>query len=499
LRTKRSRRLGLPPERASFDAGKKAASYLLDPTRIAQPRKWLTMRQSLLIAVAVLFLLAPGSAVAQGYDARGMAMGGVSLDQGSGSLARINPAYRAVPPRVSKKTTSIPVPIGVIQFLKYFPELDPDSEDFSAIGIVNFITNVPWAWEFKQPHDPDQGLEIWLGQDQLVFDLKDAREVIPRDGFTMGSMGSPADLGLNFGLGDGAGLLHLSLMRPFIQTQVDFNLDEELVKVLADAEPVTPSTDYTASASALMQAGFSSGLAWAVPLSEEGNGGTDGEGGGLWFGAGYRHYFGGGYVRLDGDLGLHSGDPIFSTSDTDTFDASFQADYQRAWPNSVSSVGYGNAIDLGAVWRSGRLEIGAGVADIFADLTWKNTQLDHSYLDPDFNEVITENVAQHFVSCTEIPVSWMTNASWLGDRYLLAASVVEQPGGLSVHGGGEFWLNRWLAVRGGFLRDQRSRMQGSWGAGFRLGPWGIDAGFQTHNLGLTQNRGVSMGLAVTLY
>ncbi|HKI84302.1 MAG TPA: hypothetical protein VKA63_08200, partial [Candidatus Krumholzibacteria bacterium] len=114
-------------------------------------------------------------------------------------------------------------------------------------------------------------------------------------------------------------------------------------------------------------------------------------------------------------------------------------------------------------------------------------------------EVITENVAKHFVSCTEIPVSWMTNVSWLGDRYLLAASVVEQPGGLSVHGGGEFWLNRWLAVRGGLLRDQRSCMQGSWGAGFRLGPWGIDAGFQTHNLGLTQNRGVSMGLAVTLY
>ena len=457
------------------------------------------MRQRLFVFVTFLLLLAPNVASAQGYDARGMAMGGVSLNQGSGQLARINPAYRAVPPRVSHKTTSIPVPIGVIQFIKYFPELDPDSPDFSAIGIVNFISNIPWAWEFKQPHDPSEGLEIWLGQDQLVFDLKDARDIIPRDGYTMGSMSSPADIGLNFGLGEKRGLLHLSLMRPFLQTQIDFTMDDKLVGILADTQPVTPSTDYTANAKGIMQAGFSSGLAWAVPLSEEGNGGTDGEGGGLWFGTGYRHYFGGGYVQLDGDLGLRSGDPIFSTAGTDTFDASFRADYQRAWPNSVGSVGYGNAIDLGAVWRSGRLELGAGVADIFANLTWKNTQLDHSYLDPDFNEVITENVAEHFVSKTEIPVSWMTNASWLGDSYLLAANVVQQPGGLSIHGGAEVWLNPWLAVRGGLSRDQRSRLQGGWGAGFRMGPWGIDAGFQTHNLGLTDARGVSMGLAVTLY
>jgi len=428
-----------------------------------------------------------------------MAMGGVSLSQISGRLYRINPAYKAVPPHVSNRPTSIPIPIGIVQFIKYFPELDPDSPDFSAIGIVNFISNIPWAWEFKQPRDPKEGLEIWLGENQLIFDLKDAQEIIPRQGYTIGGMGHPFDLGFKVGLGGKAGLLHFSLVRPFLESEIDFHLNDPLVGVLADAEPVAPSTDYTTGANAIMQAGVTSGITWAVPLWQEGRGGTDGDGGGFWFGTGYRHYFGGGYVRLDGDLTLHSGDPIFATAGTDTFDAEFHADYYRAWPNSASSVGYGNALDLGAVFRSGRFEFGAGVADLFADITWKNTQLDRSYLDPDFNQVITENVAQHFTTTTDIPISWMLNANWYGDRVVLAANAVQQPGGFSLHTGAEFWALPWLALRGGASMDQRNRAQAGWGAGFKLGSFGIDLGFSTHNLGLTDERGVSMGLAVTLY
>ena len=450
-----------------------------------------------LLAMGMLFLV--NDSRAQGYDARGMAMGGVSLSQNSGRLYRINPAYQAVPSRVSQRSTSIPIPLGIIQFIKYFPELDPDSEDFSAIGIVNFISNIPWAWEFKQPRDPEQGIEIWMGKDQLVFDLKDARDIIPRDPYTMGGMGHPFDLGFKLGLGQKGGVLQFSLLRPFLESEIEFGLNDEFVGILADAEPVAPSTDYTSTADALMQTGTTSGVTWAVPLWQEGKNGTDGEGGGFWFGSAYRHYFGGGYVRLDGDLTLHSGDPIFSDAGADTFDADFHADYYRAWPNDLGSVGYGNALDLGAVFRSGRLELGAGIADLFADITWKNTQLDHSYLDPDFNEVITENVHQHFTTTTDIPLSWMLNASWYGDRFVLATNAVGQPGCFSLHGGGEFWAIPWLALRAGASLDQRSRAQAGWGTGVRMGSFGIDLGFQTHNLGLTDERGVSMGLAVTLY
>ncbi len=436
--------------------------------------------------------------MAQGYDARGMAMGGVSLSQNSGRLYRVNPAYKAVPPRVAEHSISIPIPLGLIQFIQDFPELDPDSEDFSAIGIINFISNIPWAWEFKRPRDPKEGMEIWLGQDHLVIDLKDAQEIIPREGYTIGGMGHPFDLGFKIPLGT-AGLVHFSLFRPFLSTEIDFGLNDELVGVLADADSIAPSTDYAASSDALMQAGVTSGVTWALPLWLDGNGGTNGQGGGFWVGAGFRHYFGGGYVRLDGDLVLHSGDPIFATAGADTFDAEFHADYYRAWPNDLATVGYGNALDLGAVFRRGRLELGAGVADIFADITWNNTQLDHSYLDPDFNEIITENVAEHFTTTTDIPVSWLLNVIWHGDRLVLAANAIDQPGGFSMHGGAEFWAIPWLALRGGASMDQRNRAQAGWGVGVKVGSFGIDLGFQTHNLGLTDERGVSMGLAVTLY
>ncbi|PYO81120.1 MAG: hypothetical protein DMD65_13555, partial [Gemmatimonadetes bacterium] len=84
-------------------------------------------------------------------DARRIGMGGLTLGR-SGSAVRYNPAYRAVPAQADRRgqpKVTIPIPLGIIQFLHDHPHISkdpmfhPDSAGFNPILVVNTILNLP--------------------------------------------------------------------------------------------------------------------------------------------------------------------------------------------------------------------------------------------------------------------------------------------------------------------------------------------------------------------
>jgi hypothetical protein len=56
-----------------------------------------------------------------------------------------------------------------------------------------------------------------------------------------------------------------------------------------------------------------------------------------------------------------------------------------------------------------------------------------------------------------------------------------------------------FTVRGALVRDQRARVQYSWGGGVRLGPVGLDVGFFTHSRSLSTGRSITMSTSLSIY
>src|SRR2546425_7425652 len=66
------------------------------------------------------------------------------------------------------------------------------------------------------------------------------------------------------------------------------------------------------------------------------------------------------------------------------------------------------------------------------------------------------------------------------------------------HVGGEQRIGPW-AVRGGIARDQRKRIEFGWGGGLRVGGVGVDGGFWGHTKSLSNERGITMAAALSIY
>ncbi|HYT05378.1 MAG TPA: hypothetical protein VEM13_10925, partial [Gemmatimonadales bacterium] len=123
------------------------------------------MRTSIVgFALAALGLsyAAPASAQWLVTDARRIGMGGLTLGR-SGDVVRYNPAYRAVSPQADRRgqpKVTIPIPLGIIQFLHDHPhitndpEFKPGSTGFNPVLFVNTILNLPLFLEVKKAPTP---------------------------------------------------------------------------------------------------------------------------------------------------------------------------------------------------------------------------------------------------------------------------------------------------------------------------------------------------------
>src|SRR5437762_5773098 len=118
-----------------------------------------------------------------------------------------------------------------------------------------------------------------------------------------------------------------------------------------------------------------------------------------------------------------------------------------------NTLGHGIGADIGVAWVSGPIEIGFGVNDIGATITWPDTRLDSAFYN---DSGYSKPVANHVETKTKLPVSYIANLAYSVGNTTLGADVLNTGRGSVVHVGGEQRLGL-FAVRGGVARDQRKR------------------------------------------
>ena len=158
--------------------------------------------------------------------------------------------------------------------------------------------------------------------------------------------------------------------------------------------------------------------------------------------------------------------------------------------------------DVGFAWISGPVELGVGVNDIGATITWPDTRQDSAFFirptgstrDSSFSKPIGSNVETK----TKLPVSYIANVAYSVGNTTLGADILNTGRGSVIHIGGEQRIGL-IALRGGVARDQRKRIEFGWGGGLRFGPLGWDVGFFTHTNSLSNQRGITMATSLSIY
>jgi hypothetical protein len=418
-------------------------------------------------------------------------MGGVSLTR-DGNLRRFNPAYRAVKNRADAgggAKVTIPVPLGLIQFFKDHPinQFDtdplfhPDSARFNPIEAMNLILNPPIFYEVRKAPAPTNDVEFTIGRNLFVIDLGAAQVVIPEDEFGLGSTSRLLDMTpLNV-----AGF-HVGVMG-FMHYEVGFTLDSTLRAVLKDADSVQANDTLVVISDGVVQAGLAPTVGYAGRVWH-----ADGESqDGIYLGAAVRYYMGGAFARGRGPGGFSTGNPVFGTAPTPLLDDTLV----------TSNKPYGRGVggDVGVVWVSGPLEVGVGVNDIGAELTWTDTKVQRVYFDAATDTIRRTILQNHVENTTKLPITYIANAAIrMGTGTTVGGDIVNSGRGTVIHVGAEQRVGV-LALRGGVSRDRRKKVQLGWGGGLRLGPVGLDVGFWTHSNSFADKRGITMATSLSLY
>lgn len=444
------------------------------------------------LALAVLAVAPVRPARAQfSTDARRVGMGGVSLTR-EGALQRFNPAYRAVKARPegggATPRFTIPIPLGLIDFLRDHPIgqwdtdplFNPDSAAFNPVELMNLVLNPPIFYEIKKVPTPTNDVEFTIGKNAFVIDLGAAQALIPEDEFGMGSTSRLADVGFGFA-GFNVGVVG------FLHYEVGFTFDDALRGVLKEADSVAPNTQYRVLNDGVAQAGFAPTLSYAGRLTSDGVDGGDG----LYLGAAVHWYWGIRYASVRGAAGFTTGTPVFGAPPTGLLDDTVYT------ANTAYGRGFGG--DVGIVWVSGPLEVGFGINDIGATLTWDDTKVRRVYLDPVTDSVEITTLQNNIESQTELPITYVANAVLqMGTGLTVGGNIVNAGRGTVIHVGAEQRMGP-FALRGGVSRDRRKKMQFGWGGGIRFGSIGLDVGFWTHSNSFATERGITMATSIAIY
>ena len=447
------------------------------------------MRTSVIgIGLVALTVGVAAHAAGQGliFDARRIGMGGLTLGRSS-ALVRYNPAYRAVPEAADRRgrpRVTIPIPLGIIQFLHDHPHLStdpafhPDSARFNPIVAVNTLLNLPIYLEVKKAPTPTNDVVVDVGQNALRANLGLSAELVPGDQLGIGGSSRPLDPGI------GIKGVRVSMMG-WLHDEVGLQLGDKLLGFLRDSQPASSTTAYTVNGDGILEGGVAPSVAYAGRIAGDATTG-------FYVGGAVHYYLGVAYARTSATGGFVTGNPIFGGPVKPSLAA--VTDYSKAG----NSVGHGVGGDVGVAWVSGPIELGVGVNDIGATLTWSDTRQDTLRYDTTSNTIRTTPGPNHFTTKTKLPVSFIANVAYAVGLTTLGADVLNNGRGTTIHVGGEQRLGL-FALRGGVARDQRKRIEFGWGGGVRLGPLGLDVGFWTHTNSLSNERGVTMATSFAIY
>src|SRR5207237_10809573 len=178
---------------------------------------------------------------------------------------------------------------------------------------------------------------------------------------------------------------------------------------------------------------------------------------GLCVGGAAHDYLGRAYGRSIGTAGFRTDSGIFAGTKPVTPLDSGLSTYSKPG----NAFGHGVGGDVGIAWISGPIELGVGVNDIVATLTWSDTRQDSVfYRDSSFSKP----VANHVSTTTKLPVSYIANVTYTVGKTTLGADVLNTGRGATVHVGGEQRLAL-TAMRRALARDERIRLGFGWGGG----------------------------------
>jgi len=445
--------------------------------------------RTFVVGLGVVVLLGGAAAPAAGQwlvtDARRIGMGGLSLGR-SGSVARYNPAYRAVQAQAERHgqpKLTIPIPLGIIQFLHDHPHLSSDpafdwkSRGFNPILVVNTVLNLPLYLEIKKAPTPTNDVVFTIGQDSLRVNLGATSQLVPDDQFGISGSSRPLDPGFGF-RGFRIGVMG------WLHHDGEFQLGDNLLGFLRDSQPARHNTLYSADVHGLVAGGFAPTVSYAGRVAGD-------TAQGFYVGGAVHYYVGVGYGRTDGMVGDSTGDTLFAGPNPVNPIGRTLTQYSKPG----NTLGHGIGGDIGIAWVSGPIEIGVGVNDIGATITWPDTRLDSAfYRDSSYSRF----VGNHVETKTKLPVSYIANVAYTVGNTTLGADVLNTGRGSVVHIGGEQRIGL-FAVRGGVGRDQRKRIEFGFGGGLRFGGLGLDVGFWTHTNSLSNERGITMATSLSIY
>jgi len=435
------------------------------------------MRRHTISALILALTLAGGPASAQTFNARRMAMGGVVLGGAGG--AGSNVAYRAVPQPTAGART-IPLPIGFIPVLANPPELDPSNPNFNIYEVANLLYTMPWNLQLVKPDAPSNDVVISVAQDSLSVDLGDVKKIFPADATKLGAVVNGPSLGFgirNFFVG----------LVPMVQYDNQLSLNGALHSALANGVPFQARTNYQLFDKVRAQAAAAAVVGAALPLMVVGDPRAGGHG--LYGGARVKVLRGIAYGDANNTVGFTTGDTLFANP----VDIQYQGQLRRAGPGDA---GWGEGLDLGAVWIGNGLELGVGLNDVGTQINWKVRE---SVVENDGSGNYVETVIKDGASFTsKVPVVTTVNAAVQVGPVLVAGDVVSGVQITQPHLGAEIWTGN-IAYRAGGYLDAEKNIQGGCGVGLKFGKLGLDLALSSHGRNLTHDRALELGAGLTFY
>src|SRR6185295_19004218 len=451
------------------------------------------MRAVFLATLIALCGLTAGTAGAQTLDARRLGMGGV-LTSDVGDHTGANIAFRAVP-KGTGGSGSIPLPLGLIQYLGDHPTFDSKDSLFNVFEIANVFLNPPLTLQIVKPDVVEGDISVFIAQDSLRVDLADVKNVIPKKSMKQGGVYHVLGIGKSFGRA-------FFQVGPLVHLRNELTLSDELRNALRDAVPFTGNTrsgltdEGRAQAAISFQAGYALRLLHQASPGEQDskdprrNGTTA-----LYVGAAPKYLLGIAYGDAHSTGGVTTGDTLFAGSNPVTIDEDTVTRHAVMGGDGGTGTGFGS--DVGAVFYFRNFELGLGLNDFGSQIKWKTTVRRHVY-DDVTNEFTTIQVAQDEEFTSRIPVTTTINVAKRIGRTTIAADIVDGDLRTTMHAGAELWFGM-FAVRSGIYRDQNTMMQFTGGGGYRFGKIGLDLAIATNSRNIERERGAELSASLSLY
>jgi hypothetical protein len=443
-----------------------------------------------LFLLLILLATPPGRRVP---EARRLGMGGVLLSEVSQSSSQ-NVAYRAVPTGSAGLAgySAIPLPLGIVQVLIDPPEFDSANPNFNVFEIARLISVTPYTLQLVKPQELASDIVVNVALNSLTVDLGELQRLFPDRDLKYGN--TFATPNLEFGTKN-----IFAGVRPQGEARNTARLDPTLQAALGEAAPFAPNTTYGLHDDARAQAAisFSIGGAGAIvpphdaPDKDPRKGGTA-----FYAGARAKYLRGIAFWQADARAQFATGDTIFGTSTPLT--ANYDADIRQS-ADPGFDAGHGVAADAGIVVFVHKFEIGLGVNDLGATLSWKKTNLDRYEYDQATNSNVRTPVERNAPFKTQFPVTGSLNVAYRSNGRTFAGTLDRTANELWLpRAGAEVWLGPW-PLRGGVYLDGYQLLQFTAGSGIKLGKYGLDLAVATHSRGLTTDRGLEMAATLAIY